>query len=231
MWRRCVCAALCVALRAWVAQRLAPSCSSVGLCVLVGGQIHTFPDVPAPVHVYTHVEACAHLSLGGMPLLTHLGACGYLCPPVSKPCVFLCMLVCTWISIGVSTHRVKIYGGAHWRNQDSPPNLPHCPASCGRVDGGGKGWKSPQPSSNEGVCVSVLGWGGAVREVRLVARGAQQGCTASAPPPGQSFLGMTLNHSVFACPVPAHSQEKRKNQGRLGGTKLPMCCVGCWGLS
>lgn len=52
LWPRCVCAALCVALRGWVAQRLAPRGSSVGLCMCVGG-----------VGRYTRFQMSQHLCM------------------------------------------------------------------------------------------------------------------------------------------------------------------------
>lgn len=84
----CVCAALRVALRARVAQRLAPRCSSVGLCVMGGvGPVHTFPNVRESVRVFTRVDVCAQLSLGE-PAFACIPACLWV--PVST-CVFLCV--------------------------------------------------------------------------------------------------------------------------------------------
>lgn len=77
------------------------------------------------------------------------------------------------------------------------------------------------------MCPAWVGVG-EIREVQLVARGAQQGCTALAlpPPQGQSFLGVTLTHTVCSCPRSFPPTRKEE-----GGTKLPMCGVDCWGLS
>lgn len=67
-------------------------------------------------------------------MLAHLRACGYRCPPVSKPCVFLCVLMCTWISMCVRTRKGWGFMGRTLEKQIPPPNLPHCPATCSEVD-------------------------------------------------------------------------------------------------
>lgn len=76
------------------------------------------------------------------------------------------------------------------------------------------------------MCAAWVGVGG-IREVQLVARGAQQGCTAPAlspSHPGSEFLGSDLDsRCVF---MPCSFPPTRKAEG---GTKLPG--VDCWGLS
>lgn len=80
--------------------------------------------------------------------------------------------------------------------------------------------------------MSVLGWRG-VGEGRGSAGGhrspAGLHCSGPHPLQGQRFLGMTLNHPLFPCPVPAYLPEKRKNQAPLGGSKLPTQLCGLLG--
>lgn len=104
--------------------------------------------------VYTFVDACVHLSLGGdVPLLAYLRVCGYLCPPVSKPRVFPCVLVCTWISMCVSTCRAAYLWGCTLEEQrltlEPAPRAQHL--RWGRR--GREGWENPRPSSSEGLGV------------------------------------------------------------------------------
>lgn len=156
------------------------------------------------VHICRRV--CTLVSRGTC-LCLHTCVSGYLCPPVSKPPVFLCVLVCTWISMCVSTRRA---GCTHGRSRDSPRTHPTAqPPVVGLMGEVGGGKAPTQAVMRDFVCLSWGGVGG-TREVQLASQMSSVGCTVSLQ--GQSFLVMTLTHSVFPCPAPAHSPEKRKNQ-------------------
>lgn len=183
---RCVCAALRVALRARVAQRVAPRCSSVG-CGGVGR--HT--RFRMSVRVFTRVDVCAQLSLGETAFAC-IPACLWV--PVSTCVQALCVSVCSrvymdqyaceyiegWGFLGAETllptwPTARPPGGIRWGKQgtEMPPPQHQCGTLCfcPRVGNGGGGG------------------GGGGSETQPAARGAQQGGTARPHPrQGQRFL-------------------------------------------
>lgn len=86
-----------------------------------------------------------------VPLLAYPRARGYLCPPVSEPHVFLCVLVCTWISMRVSTQGAGDLWGATLEGQRLMAQP--CPLPSHLLWGPRqrKGAEKPYPSSR-GLC-------------------------------------------------------------------------------
>lgn len=201
VWPRCVCAAL----RARGAQRRAPRCWSVGLGVSCGVGRYTFPDVQAPVRV------CAPVSRA------RAFACTPACPcvplsPVSKPHVCQRVLVCTWISMRVSTCRAGDVWGCKLEERHPATRPIARPPEAGSVGVAGGG-KVPTQAATGAVCVRPgLGSGGSERFSWWPEEPSRAALPLPCPPPpqGQSSLGVTLTHAVCSCPAPSHPPEKRK---------------------
>ena len=94
-------------------------------------------------------------------MLAYLRACGYLCPPVSKPHVFLCARVymdqyaCEYMQ-GWGFMRAHT-GGAETHPRTSPTAQPPVVGSMGEA----RGEKVPNQAAVGGLCVRPrVGWGG-----------------------------------------------------------------------
>lgn len=130
-----------------------------------------------------------------------VGTYVHLCP---SPLCF-CVLVCTWTSMRVSARRAGYLRDGHWRSRDSPWNPPVVES----MEEAGSGKVPTQAAMRDFVCQSWGGVGG-IQEVQLAGQMSPAGLHCFTV--GSEFLGNDLESSLFPCPAPAHSPEKRKNQ-------------------
>lgn len=158
-----------------------------------------------------HLCVCAHLSRG------RAFACTPACPcvplsPVSKPHVCQRVLVCTWISMRVSTCRAGDVWGCKLEERHPATRPIARPPEAGSVGVAGGG-KVPTQAATGAVCVRPgLGSGGSERFSWWPEEPSRAALPLPCPPPpqGQSSLGVTLTHAVCSCPAPSHPPEKRK---------------------
>ena len=218
---RCVCAALRVALRARVAQRVAPRCSSVGC----GGGRHT--RFRMSVRVFTRVDVCAQLSLGETAFAC-IPACLWV--PVSTCVQALCVSVCSRVYMDqYACEYIEGWGFLGAETHSSPPGPRLRPP--GGIRGESREQKCPHPSTSAGLCVSVLGWGmgagagGRIRDPDGSQRSpAGRHCPAP-PPPGSEILGNDLESSSVSSSYPCLLYRKRgRTRFRLVATSAP-CLV------
>lgn len=219
----CVCAALRVALRARVAQRLAPRCSSVGLCVVGGGggagtHVSECPRVCACVHTCRRV--CTTVS-------RRTCFCLHTRVPVGT-CVHLCVSVCTWISMRVSTRRAGDFWGHIFEEQRlTPPNLSHSPATWWGP-WGKQGAEMPRPQQQRGtLCVRPgLAWGGRGERLSWRPQEPSRAALLRPPPPsGSKILRNDLESSSISLSCPCLLTRKEEEPGSIRWLQAPHATV------